>query len=88
MIIDHVPYRQTATEAHDGQYLGPPRHLHHVRHGTQSLPREVPRFKPRPSGWVSIKMATIHWGWAPIACFKPWSGLITLAMINPSVGII
>ena len=59
MINDHVPHHQTATEAHDGQHLGPPRHLHHVRHGAQSLPREVPRFKPRPSGWISIEMAII-----------------------------
>ena len=50
---------QTATEAHHGQHLGPPGHLHHVRHGAQSLPREVPRFKPRSSGLLSIEMAII-----------------------------
>ena len=57
----HVPHNQTATEAHHGQHLGPPRHLHHVRHGAKSLPREVPRFKPRPSGQISIEMAITVW---------------------------
>ena len=57
---------QTATEAHHGQHLGPPGHLHHVRHGAQSLPREVPRFKPRSSGLFSIEMTIID-------CSKLWS---------------
>ena len=61
-----VSLDQTATEAHHGQHLGPPGHLHHVRHGAQSLPREVPRFKPRSSGLLSIEMAIID-------CFKLWS---------------
>ena len=64
VINDHVLYHQTATEAHNGQHLGPPGHLHHVRHGPQSLPREVHRFQPRPSGRISIEMAMIDW--API----------------------
>ena len=60
-------HHQTATEAHHGQHLGPPGHLHHVRHGAQSLPWEVPCFKSRSSGWISIEIAMIdcfrHWYW-------------------------
>ena len=58
-------HHQTATEAHHGQHLGPPGHLHHVRHGAQSLPWEVPCFKSRSSGWISIEIAIID-------CFRLW----------------
>ena len=50
---------QTAAEAHDGQHLGTPRHLDHVRHGPQGIPREVPRFEPRSAGGICVLLMFI-----------------------------